>query len=238
MLFDSLSAAGEHWTAWSGEESKLATNLALNHTQDAKKALQMTAGYGFLASRRDSETMSATVSDKEAAKAIPRLNGKKGGAIAADTYRKGVKLDLKACGLVDFNTDPGERKPTRYTFPAIVERLKALGTCGGIICEDPAPCGEFVHEKPAPPSNQNPAPVRGNCEEKPRTMRANHSQGMPSFKDSCINYGKGAVCPICGGSLTERVKPIDSGWFRGQCSEGHPPIEFNSSTGEVRACTS
>lgn len=75
--------------------------------------------YMFLASRRDSERLTATVSNTEAAAHVLRNDG---GTIKESSYRRYTKNDLRRCGLVDFTRGKGGREAaTVYTFPAFME---------------------------------------------------------------------------------------------------------------------
>lgn len=108
------------------EASKVAS--VCSYIEDRKKIGQVLAAYWLIATRRDRDTLKASVSDSEIAKDIPRIregeNGKKAG-ISAESYRKTVKPVLKRLGLVWFEEGrrlaKGGTLPTVYTFPRLKE---------------------------------------------------------------------------------------------------------------------
>lgn len=126
-LIDALSEAGQRWTALSGVEVDEMQRVILAYCgRDFKKAYRMRAAYEFIASKRDAETLNASVSDGEVSARIPKERGT--GFISGSNYSRTIKRDLLACGLLDASTDrrSDATAPTVYSFP-MLERLLCVG---------------------------------------------------------------------------------------------------------------
>lgn len=125
-LIDALSEAGQRWTAWCGAELDEMQRVILAYCgRDFKKAYRMRAAYEFIASKRDAETLKASVSDGEVAARIPKERGT--GFISGSNYSRTIKRDLLACGLLDYRTEKRAEAtaPTVYSFP-LLERLLCI----------------------------------------------------------------------------------------------------------------
>lgn len=131
-LIDTLKACRIYWSAWSGVEAALAIRICRTYCDGRwDKMAQMLCAYMYIAGKRDNGKMTASVIDAEVAKNIPRIRRAKEGAanrdcIGADAYRKGVKRDLRDCGLLDFECErprTASQLPTVYTFPAFEKEL-------------------------------------------------------------------------------------------------------------------
>lgn len=120
---ESLAERGMGWSAMSPAEAAEASRVCSTCADTAGRAMQAMAAYFYIASLRMNGTAVASVTDAEAASAVPRLRGS--GSIKADAYRKQVKPLLVAWGLVSC-TRPEQtgngRRPTLYGFP-MLERL-------------------------------------------------------------------------------------------------------------------
>lgn len=125
-LIDAITEAGERWTAISGAElDEMQRSILAYCGRDFKKAYRMRAAYEFIASKRDAETLKASVSDGEVSARIPKERGT--GFISGSNYSRTIKRDLLACGLLDVSTDRRAEAtaPTVYSFP-MLERLLCI----------------------------------------------------------------------------------------------------------------
>lgn len=126
-LIDSLSGIGQRWTAVCGLELDEVQRVILAYCgRDFKKAYRMRSAYELIASKRDAETLNASVSDNEVAARIPKERGD--GFISGSNYSRTIKRDLLACGLLNASTDRRAEAtaPTVYSFP-MLERLLCIG---------------------------------------------------------------------------------------------------------------
>lgn len=126
-LIDALSDEGERWTAISGAELDEMQRVILAYCgRDFKKAYRMRAAYEFIASKRDAETLNASVSDGEVSARIPKERGI--GFISGSNYSRTIKRDLLACGLLEASTDRKSEAtaPTVYSF-LMLKRLLCIG---------------------------------------------------------------------------------------------------------------
>lgn len=140
-LIDNIAAIGECWTAMSGLEVSEAIRVCYSCFDDQKEAGRALAAYMYIASKRNSETLKASVSDGEIASILPKLRGS--GFLSANGYRKQIKEKLKAFGLLDYSTVKrnieGGRLPTEYAFPmleTLLEKHEKEGSTKGITTND------------------------------------------------------------------------------------------------------
>lgn len=241
FLIDSLKEVRELWTAFSGEESKMVNHIASQYAPTETKLFQMVAAYCFIATKRDPETLTASVSDSEIAKAIPKFKRATGheGSISRDGYRKGIKPLLKECGLLAFNTEPGNRESTIYTFPALESRLQEMKSdlerCGKTVQElsapmkgvdsgcYPHPCGEAVQELSAPMRTKDESKIPTVWTSLEETFPLQEEEGnskellsMENGRDSIpvdSNWKRATrseICPRC--NSTEILENQVSGW--------------------------
>lgn len=126
-LIDALSDAGQRWTAWSGAEASEAMRVCVTHFDNVREGLRAYVAYSFIASKRDTETLRASVSDSEVAGVVPKVRGV--GFISGSSYSRTIKRDLLACGLLNYSREDRANAvvPTVYTFP-MLERLLGITT--------------------------------------------------------------------------------------------------------------
>lgn len=129
-LIDALSEAGQRWTAWSGAEAAEAMRVCMTYFENVREGLRAFVAYSFIASKRDPDTLRASVSDTEAAGVVPKVRGS--GFLTRSAFQRSIKRDLRACGLLDYKDAPKNsrvgRECTEYEFPMLeklLDRLKA-----------------------------------------------------------------------------------------------------------------
>ena len=142
-----MSRASEAIRAHDGRWSPMGNSEVFEAEKRVKEAagksqtteIQMLAAYMFLASIRDSENLTAIVSNAEvAAHVLKRCGGETLGEAA---YRRSIKGKLKECGLVDFPSGKGGREAaTVYTFPAFMRLYGIVDNSGATAHEPAKPC--------------------------------------------------------------------------------------------------
>ncbi len=234
-LIDALKARKIFWSALSGVEASLAIRICFEYC-DGKfgKMAQMLSAYIYIASKRDNAKMTASVTDSEVAANVPRIRRAKKGAadqrfVGADAYRKGAKNDLRACGLVDFESSDPKRAGqllTVYTFPALAKELSLNVRQNG---EDAAVSGGFAASANSGSAGTTPALVPGSSEQIPRITptASEHLQGFtPTSIDTKVTGNMGSIedrnspnsdfilkwsgvrCPDCGSADICQDDPI------------------------------
>lgn len=141
-----MSCASEAIRAHDGRWSPIGNSEVFEAEKRVKEAagksqtteIQMLAAYMFLASIRDSENLTAIVSNAEvAAHVLKRCGGETLGEAA---YRRSIKGKLKECGLVDFPSGKGGREAaTVYTFPAFMRLYGIVDNLGATAQEPTKP---------------------------------------------------------------------------------------------------
>ena len=141
-----MSRASEAIRAHDGRWSPMGNSEVFEAEKRVKEAagksqtteIQMLAAYMFLASIRDSENLTAIVSNAEvAAHVLKRCGGETLGEAA---YRRSIKGKLKECGLVDFPSGKGGREAaTVYTFPAFMRLYGIVDNLGATAQEPTKP---------------------------------------------------------------------------------------------------
>lgn len=127
-LIDALSDAGQRWTAWSGAEAAEAMRVCMTYFEDVREGMRAYVAYSFIASKRDPETLRASVSDSEVAGVVPKVRGS--GFLTRSAFQRSIKRDLRACGLLDYKEAPKNsrigRECTEYEFPMFLKLLDKL----------------------------------------------------------------------------------------------------------------
>lgn len=135
-LIDAIASEGERWTAISGAEVREAVRVCFTCADNPSRAGQCLAAYFLIASKRDADTLQASVSDSEAAAAVPKIRG--AGFVSSDTFRKQIKPLLFSFGLVSYdagNLGKDGKTPTLYGFP-MLETLLGFSSEGGQLTND------------------------------------------------------------------------------------------------------
>lgn len=188
-LIDAIASEGERWTAVCGLEVREAVRVCFTCADNPSRAGQCLAAYLLIASKRDAETLQASVSDGEAASAVPKIRG--AGFVSSDTFRKQIKPLLFSFGLVSYdagNLGKDGKTPTLYGFP-MLETLLGFSGEGGQIANDLS-----ADDK----ANLNPPTGGQSTNDLSTPMRTNHIQASPPTVDK-----PRTTCP------TSRVRRAD-----------------------------
>ena len=189
-LIDAIASEGERWTAISGAEVREAVRVCFTCADNPSRAGQCLAAYFLIASKRDADTLKASVSDSEAAAAVPKIRG--AGFVSSDTFRKQIKPLLFSFGLVSYdagNLGKDGKTPTLYGFP-MLETLLGFSSEGGQLTNDLS-----AHEG----ANLNPPTGGQNTNNLSTPMRTNHIQANPPTVDK-----PRTTCPPSRGRCAEK----------------------------------
>ena len=224
-LIDALSDAGQRWTAWSGAEAAEAMRVCMTYFENVREGLRAFVAYSFIASKRDPDTLHASVSDTEAAGVVPKVRGS--GFLARSAFQRSIKRDLRACGLLDYKDAPKNsragRECTEYEFPMLeklIDRLKAekaqaiksggysLGGENIIHTTTPQPTNNYSHAQ----VNNLYIDTGGVCEQPFADIHTSRTEKL-EVKNACIEegiinnpaslpkwqpYNPPETCPYCG----------------------------------------
>ena len=142
-LTSRIAKAGYGWTALSLAEVSEAARVCSSCADTPAQAFQILAAYFAVASARSNADSNASISDSEAAQAVPRIRGR--GCVSADQFRKSIRPTMEAWGLVRCSkhaTSLRGRPPTSYEFP-IVEKLFYREKESEELAEDDGPFTGF-----------------------------------------------------------------------------------------------
>ena len=224
-LIDALSDAGQRWTAWSGAEAAEAMRVCMTYFENVREGLMAFVAYSFIASKRDPDTLRASVSDTEAAGVVPKVRGS--GFLTRSAFQRSIKRDLRACGLLDYKDEPKNsragRECTEYEFPMLeklLDRLKAekaqaiksggysLGGENVIHTTTPQPTKDYSHAQ----VNNLYIDTGGVCEQPFADIHTSRAEKL-EVKNACIEegiidnpaslpkwqpYNHTETCPYCG----------------------------------------